>query len=95
MQKRQKNNWDKNVKVKLEENSEVSEFSILSCTQNRKLGNLGKCSFTSNFDSSCNFSCKNDKKLTETKAQRSGDAFRRKIENLQSFRLFCFALYPK
>ena len=35
--------------------SEVSEFSILSYTQNRKLGNLGKCSFTSNFDSSCNF----------------------------------------
>ena len=38
-------------KVKI---SEVSEFSILSYTQNRKLGNLGKCSFTSNFDSSCN-----------------------------------------
>ena len=35
--------------------SEISEFSILSYTQNRKLGNLGKCSFTSNFDSSCNF----------------------------------------
>ena len=35
--------------------SEVSEFSILPCTQNRKLGNLGKCCFTSNFDSSCNF----------------------------------------
>ena len=29
-------------------NSEVSEFSILSYTQNRKLGNLGKLSFTSN-----------------------------------------------
>ena len=39
-------------KVKI---SEVSEFSILSYTQNRKLGNLGKCSFTSNFDSICNF----------------------------------------
>ena len=47
---------------------EVSEFSILSYTQNRKLGNLGKCSFTLNFDSSCNWSCKNDKKLTDAKA---------------------------
>ena len=41
--------------------SEISEFSILSYTQNRKLGNLGKCSFTSNFDSSCNLRFRNDK----------------------------------
>ena len=34
---------------------EISEFSILPYTQNRKLGNLGKCSFTSSFDSICNF----------------------------------------
>ena len=45
-------------KVKI---SEVSEFSILSYTQNRKLGNLGKCSFTSNFDSSCNLRFRNNK----------------------------------
>ena len=45
-------------KVKI---SEVSEFSILSYTQNRKLGNLGKCSFTSNFDSSCNLRPRKDK----------------------------------
>ena len=45
-------------KVKI---SEVSEFSILSYTQNRKLGNLGKCSFTSNFDSSSNLRFRNDK----------------------------------
>ena len=51
-------------KVKI---SVVSEFSILSYTQNRKLGSLGKWCFTSNFDSSCNLRCKNDKKLTETK----------------------------
>ena len=51
-------------KVKI---SEVSEFSILSYTQNRKLGNLEKCCFTLNFDSSCNLRCKNNKKLTETK----------------------------
>ena len=54
----------------LEENmkiSEVSEFSILPYTQNRKLGNLGNFYFTSNFGSSCNVRSKNDKKLTETK----------------------------
>ena len=52
-------------KVKI---SELSEFSILSYTKNRKLGNLGKCSFTSNFDSICNLICKNDKKIIETKS---------------------------
>ena len=41
--------------------SKDSEFSILPYTQNRKLGNLGKCSFTSNFDSSCNLRFRNDK----------------------------------
>ena len=40
---------------------------MLSYTQNRKLGNLGKCSFTVSFDSSCNLRCKTDKKLSETK----------------------------
>ena len=47
--------------------SEVSEFSILPYTQSRKLGNLGKCPFTSNFDRSCNLRCKNNKKLAEAK----------------------------
>ena len=47
--------------------SDFSEFSILFTGPNRKPGNLGKFSFTSNFDSSCNLRCKNDKKLTETK----------------------------
>ena len=46
--------------------SEVSEFSILPYTQNGKVGNLGKCCFTSNFDRSCNLRCRNSKKLTET-----------------------------
>ena len=41
--------------------SEISEFWILSYTQNRKLGNLGKCSFTSNYDSSCNLRFRNYK----------------------------------
>ena len=50
--------------------SEVSEFSILLYTQNRKLGNLGMCSFTSNFNSSYNLWCKSGKKLTEAKLKR-------------------------
>ena len=41
--------------------SEDYEFSILTYTQSRKLENLGKFSFTSNFDSSCNLKGKNDK----------------------------------
>ena len=48
-------------------NSKVSEFLILFYTQNWKLGNLGKCCFTSNFHSSCNLRFRNDKKWTETK----------------------------
>ena len=36
--------WLEKVKI-----SEISGFSILPYTQNRKLENLGKCSFTSNF----------------------------------------------
>ena len=42
-------------------NCQVSEFSILSYTQNRKLGNLRKCSFTSIFDNCCNLRFRNDK----------------------------------
>ena len=45
----------------LEVKQKISEFSILSYTQNRKLGNLGKCSVTPNFDSSCNLSFRNNK----------------------------------
>ena len=60
----------------------VSEFSILAIGQNRKLENLGKCSFTSSFHSSSNLGCKNNKRLTETKTYRpSSAASRRKIEN--------------
>ena len=56
---------------------EVSKFSILTYTRNRKLGNLKKRYFTSNF----NLRCKNDKKLTESKTCRSAYTSRRKIEN--------------
>ena len=48
--------WLEKVKI-----FEVSEFSILPYTQNRKLGNLGKCCFTSNFEIYCNFTFRNDK----------------------------------
>ena len=49
-----------NINIK-KQISEVSEFSILSYTQNRKLGNLAKCRFASNFDSSCNLDAKTAK----------------------------------
>ena len=45
--------------------SKVSKFSIFFFTQDRKLGNLGKCSFTWNFNSTCNLRYKNEKKLTD------------------------------
>ena len=41
--------------------SEVSEFSTLPYTRNRKLRNLRKCSFTLNFDSCCNLRFGTDK----------------------------------
>ena len=52
--------------------TEVSEFSILYYTQNRKLGNLGKSSVTSNFDS-CNSGIESDKKMNWDKNQKGYD----------------------
>ena len=50
-------------------NSEVSDVLILLNTQNRKLRNLRKRSFTSSFDiSCCNLKRKSDKKLTDGKS---------------------------
>ena len=40
---------------------EVSELSFSPNIQNRKLGNLGKCFFTSSFDSCCNLRFRNDR----------------------------------
>ena len=40
---------------------EEKKFSILPNTQNRKFENLGKCSFTSNFDGTCNLRQKQQK----------------------------------
>ena len=69
--------------------SEISEFSILPYTQNRKLGNLGKCSFTSNFDSSCNLRFRRDKNELRKKL-KSQDMLleeKKKIPRFPSFRL--------
>ena len=41
--------------------SDVSKLSILPFTQNKNFGILGKCAFTSNFDSCCNSRFRNDK----------------------------------
>ena len=74
--------------------SEVSESSILPYTQNRKLGNLGKCSFTSNFDSSCNLRFRNDKNELRQKLKIIKWIMKEKRKP-PSFRVFDFALYPK
>ena len=51
-------------KIEIFRGFRVFDFDLY---QNQELENLGNCSFTSNFDCSCNLSCKNDKKLNETK----------------------------
>ena len=67
--------------------SEVFEFLILPYTQNRKLGN---CSFTSNFDSSCNLRLRSDK--NELRQKRKVIKWikkkKRKLPRFPSFR-FC------
>ena len=47
---RQKLNGQDMLLEEKKKTSEVSELSILAYHQNRKLGNFGKFSFTSNFD---------------------------------------------
>ena len=66
------------------------EFSILPYTQNRKFGNLGKCSFTSNFDSSCNLRFRNDKNELRQKLKGQDILLeeKRKFPRFPSFR-FC------
>ena len=58
--------YDSKEKIRI---SEVSDFSILLYTQNRKLGNLGKFYFTSNFSSSIwNPRSKHQKKTWDKKS---------------------------
>ena len=72
-------------KVKI---SEVSEFSILSYTQNRKLENIGKRCFTSNFDSSCNLRFRNNKNQLRQKLKviKWMKKKKRKLPRFPSFR---------
>ena len=71
--------------------SEISEFSILSHTQNRKLRNLRKCSFTSSFDSNCNLRFRNDKNelRQKLKALKWIKKKKRKLTRFPSFRFCC------
>ena len=76
--------------------SEVSEFSIWPYTQNQKLGNLGKFSFTSIFDSIRNSRSKYQKKMTQeekTLTERCG-LIRKKV-HFRGFQVFHFTLYLK
>ena len=64
-QKTERFRYDSKEKINI---SEVSEFSILLYTQNRKLGNLGKFDFTSTFSSSIwNSRSKHQKKTWDKK----------------------------
>ena len=72
---------------------EISEFSVLSFTQSQKLGNLGKCSFTSNFDSSCNLRFRNDKNEPRQKL-KSQDMLleeKKKISEISEFSILSYA----
>ena len=51
----------------LEEKTFFPRFPDFRFCSTPEIQNLGKCSFTSNFDSSCNLRRKRDKKLTELK----------------------------
>ena len=74
---------------------EVSEFSILTYTQNRKLRNLRECYFTSNFDSGCNLRCKNEKNKLRQRLIGQAMLLEEKKKNFRGFRVFDFVLYPK
>ena len=75
--------------------SEISEFPILAYTQNRKLGNLGKCSFTSNYDSSCNLKFRNDKNEPRQKPDviKWIKKKKRKLPRFPSFRFCSIFIY--
>ena len=75
--------------------SKVSGFSILPYSQNRKLGNLGNMSLTSNSDSSYNSRFKNHKNMNWAENWKVPIWFKRKNKNFRDFQVFDFALYPK
>ena len=84
--------WFYNKKIPI---SEVSELSILPYTQNRKLWNLGKFSFTSDFRSIWNSKSKNRKNDLEEKTLTLRCGLRRKYAHFRSLWVFDFALYLK
>ena len=65
-------------------NSKVSEFSVLSYNQNRKLEHLKKCSLTSNFDGSCNLIFRNEKNemIQKLEAYRMDEEERKKTSEV-------------
>ena len=75
--------------------SEVSEFSILPYTKNRKLGNLENISLLSNSDSSYNSRFKNDKNTNWAKNGKVLIRLKRKKKNFWDFQVSDFALYPR
>ena len=72
--------------------SKVSEFSILPYTQNWKLRNLRKFSFTSNFDSTWNSNLKTKNNDLEEKTWTLQCGLRRTNAHFQSFQVLNFAL---
>ena len=75
--------------------SEVSEFSILPYTKNRKLGNLENISLLSNSDSSYNSRFKNDKNTNWAKNGKVLIRLKRKKEKFLRFPSFRFCPIPK
>ena len=73
----------------------MSEYSILPYTQNRKLGNLGKCSFTLNFDSCCNLRFRNNKNELGQKLKSSGYVSRRKNQKVSEVCEFSILPYTQ
>ena len=71
--------------------SEVSEYFILPYTQKRKHGNLGKCSFTSNFESCYNLRFRKDKNELRQKLKviKWIKKKKRKPPRFSSFRFCC------
>ena len=75
--------------------SKVSEFSILACTWNEKLRNLGKFSFTSVFGSIRNLKSENQKNEFKQKIITLRWGLIRKNENFRGFQFFDFGLHLK
>ena len=85
--------WSKKLR-NLSTKKNILRKHNLPSTHNRNLGNLGKCSFASNFDSSCNLRFRNNKNELRQKLKVI-KRIKEKKENFRDFRVFDFALHPK